>query len=387
MTKKQLTRWPKQPIPVAASITLKYVVLFLIPYPLRFYYGYDQVDINDWSTGAGLLSVLILTTILILIIYFWKRRNALTFGLMFFLATMVLYSNLLSPAPGIMAERFVFVPILGLCIAAAFGIKFILDKIQSDSMNKAKLALPGLVIAVFTLMSFNRVPDWNSRMSLYEADIENLEESAKANMMIATEMDRLMRTSKEPKDDKYKMAILGYYQQAINIYPQYKQAYNNMGWVYLNEYGDVPNAFAYFNNAVKIDKNYPEALYGVGICYLRSGDTNNALINLKTAYDQNPKKMMNAIQAICNIYFQLKAGEQLEGMSRMAIADGHEFPGFYIYLGNALYFQGKINEAIVEFETAYEMGKNPNVCADIIKMAEHVGRADIVEKYKKFCEQ
>lgn len=367
-------------IPLACEILLNYIQLYLIPYPLRFYYGYDQVSLATWSSFEGVISVILVISLLVFAIISWRKRQALGFGIIFFLATGMLYSNLLKPAVGIMAERFVFVPILGLCIAIAYLIY-----VLAMRFPKKKIAGWSLIIIsiIFTGINMKRSGDWNSRLSLYEADIAYLENSAKANFLYAHELQRNQEVLKTPE---ILNNIIKHYERAVTVFPEYKEAANNLGWVYLLNKKNGPMAKKWFLHAYRLDSSYSEALYGLGSYFRGMNQLDSAVHYYGLAYQYNKKGMLKTAKYYeMTVYGEQKNGKALIQKGNELLDDGFDYAQTYNFIGNGYFYKNNIDSALYYFDMAYQKEPNNQQGVHIYKMASHYNNSKYIKKYQRFA--
>jgi hypothetical protein len=98
-----------------------------------------------------------------------RRGTAWTAGLAWLLAGLALYLHALPIIP-LMAERFLYLPSVGLCVAAGVG----LDRARA---RRASRRIMGLALAClclwFGLLSARRNLDWTDRLSLWGAEVAN----------------------------------------------------------------------------------------------------------------------------------------------------------------------------------------------------------------------
>ncbi|MBC7862122.1 MAG: hypothetical protein IAF38_04055, partial [Bacteroidia bacterium] len=236
-----------------------YLKIFFIPYPLCFYYGYNQVTIPPFASVGFILPVLVGVFILWVIFKFFKSSPLLSFGLAFFVVSISIYLNIIMPAVGIVADRFDYVPGLGLCIAfvAALGMVFKVDfsKEKKISFAKLKPALSYSLIAiciVFSVCSMVRNRQWKSRMSLFAHDIKHLNNSAKANELLASQYSAEASQSQEPQQrNSLADSAIKYFKRTLEIYPDYITVYNNLGSIYFNMKGDLSTPLQYFKKAIE----------------------------------------------------------------------------------------------------------------------------------------
>jgi tetratricopeptide (TPR) repeat protein len=278
----------------------RYLFLHFIPYPLVYYYGYKYVDIVSWSNPIAIVSLLIHIALGILALRELKKKSILGFGLLFYLINIAIFSNLLKPAPGLMAERFVFAASLGFCIVVVWAIFHFMKKNvvgfrwKNPDYVKPKYILLGLVF-IYSIMSFSRNMDWADKETLYGHDMEYLSESAKANMLYAALLSKnAMQANLESRmsdgkggvvTDQQKAAKANdlflqsriYYRQATEIAPYYHTAWSNLGTTYFFT-GATKEALPYFLRGVKENPNYAEGWYNVGMAYKKLGNKDSATI-------------------------------------------------------------------------------------------------------------
>ena len=91
------------------NVMLTYGKLMVLPHPLLFYYGYATIPIVGFSSWKPWLAIFIYMSLLVLGLVTIRKQPLLAFSVLWFFVFISIYSNLLAPSPGIIAERF-FVP-------------------------------------------------------------------------------------------------------------------------------------------------------------------------------------------------------------------------------------------------------------------------------------
>ena len=104
-----------------------------------------------------------------------------------------MFSNIVKPAMGIVAERYAFSATLGFAMVIAYFIFLIFKKkpdIQLISFNdRIKILIPLIILLIpYTAKTLTRNSNWNTQLSLYRNDIKYLDKSAKANALFAGSM-------------------------------------------------------------------------------------------------------------------------------------------------------------------------------------------------------
>lgn len=284
-----------------------YLWLHIIPHPLVYYYGYAYVPLVSWSNPIAILSLLVYIALGLIALRGFKSKSVLSFGLLFFLGSAAAYSNLFRPAPGLMAERFMYSTSLGFCIVLVW-LLFRLTKTDPAAFrwkNADQKLIRFILLSIaflFTLRSWVRNEDWEDKLTLYSHDIEYTHESAKANMLLASlqsknamearlmARDLMQRGDKAGFQQKYLEAqtlfedARTHFRKAGEIAPYYHTAWSNLGttFFFLERPGDssqamTDSALVYFLKSIRIKPNYSEGLFNVAMAYERLGHTDSAI--------------------------------------------------------------------------------------------------------------
>jgi len=83
-------------------------------------------------------------------------------------------------------------------------------------------------------------------------------------------------------------AAINCHKQALEIKPEYAEAYNNMGAA-LKDKGDIEAAIYSYKQAIKIKPNYAEAYSNMGVALMDKGDLETAMDSYKRAIKIEPK--------------------------------------------------------------------------------------------------
>jgi protein O-mannosyl-transferase len=255
------------------SILLYFLLLFF-PYPLRFYYGYDQIPIVYFSDWQFMVSFLIVGMLLWVALRGLMSKNIVSFGILFFFLGIGGAANLLFPIPGIIGERLAFIASAGFAIAIV-GFVFRLMNLEvwnNEFTSKMKYIFAGLFVCVLPtlLYSYKRNQDWDSALKLYRADINHLPRSMKAHSLLATEyanmafaLQRTGNMDEFPNVQAYGDSALAQYFEALSIYSEYSNTYNNISVLYFNVKSNVKESIDFSLKALELDSTYSEAWYNL----------------------------------------------------------------------------------------------------------------------------
>jgi protein O-mannosyl-transferase len=259
-------------IPMFFYSIMYYLKMMVVPAPLVYYYGYDQIEIVGWSNPFVWVGVLFVFSGVFFAVKRIKKKEMWVFGFLFFMFGVGGGANLLFPAVGIVAERFVFTGSFGLIFLAVYYGFQIYEK---NKMGKSKLAfysIGGLLLILSFSQVTSRNKDWNSRFSLYKNDIKNLSNSAKAHSLLGTEyaakadsVSRILGSS-HLLSMSYIDSAIWEFESGLEIYDGYFNCANNAGALIFSRKKDYARAKPFFSKALEYKPTYVEALFNYGSC-------------------------------------------------------------------------------------------------------------------------
>lgn len=337
-----------------------YLKMFFLPYPLRFYYGYNQISIPEIISIEFLFPLLFIVFLLFLFIKTIKKQPVLALGITWFAVTISAFVNVITPAVGVVAERFAFIPSAGLCLAAPILVGN-LARINWENLNFSEMIKRhtifhfGFLTVLFALSiySINRNSKWKDRLTLYENDIGKLNNSAKANEIIASEY---YTQAGKTNQRNFADSAIKYYQCALEIYPEYFVVYNNLGSLYYNLLGDSKTPIPYFEKALSLDSSYIPAMQNLATCYMSRGDTIKSIQYITTAVKKDSSNNPNSLIIASILYHTIgnyKISNQYIEQSKSKFPKS-DLP--HIQHSNFLLSQGDTVSALQQL--AYAVDKN-----------------------------
>jgi len=255
---------------------LKYLQLQVIPHPLTHDYYPRHIAIMSFANWQVIVSVLLHLILLAYGIMLSAKKKLIGFGILYYIGTLFIVSNLLFPVGTNMAERFLFMPSVGFCFVVAVLLHQLFAKVESGKLvkfekYKAPLMIIGLVTILFGVLTIVRNPVWYNNMSLFVTDADTSVNSAKLQNSVGGE---LVTKSVEEKNETKRLAMVnkavGHLNQAIKIHPNYKNAYLLLGNAH-NYLQDYEKSIAYYEHALEIDANYVDATNNLAVTYRSAG--------------------------------------------------------------------------------------------------------------------
>ena len=264
--------WPtKSHIANALVSYITYIGKMLWPLDLAIPYPYPEV-LPVWQVGgAGLL------LLCISFLVFWRRRHYpyLLVGWLWYLVTLVPVIGLVKVGPHAMADRYTYVPLIGLFIIIAWGVPDILARWR---YRRIVLAIStGIVLAAFMICTWLQVCYWTDSITLFRHTVNVTANNYVGHNNLGKGLAR---------QGNFKEAI-SHFSEAVRIKPDCAEAYYNLENA-LARQGSLKEAIGHFSEAVRIEPDYAEAYYNLGVVLARQGKLKEAISHFSEALRIKP---------------------------------------------------------------------------------------------------
>src|SRR5437667_6434936 len=141
----------------------KYLLLAFWPNDLAVYYPYTGTDIPAWQI---ICAALLLIAITAFCFFQRKIRPYLIVGWLWFLGTLVPVIGLVQVGAQTMADRYFYIPSIGLFIAIVFGLADIAETRRVAPWLSA--AITGVVLLVLATLTNAQIHRWRDSFALFE---------------------------------------------------------------------------------------------------------------------------------------------------------------------------------------------------------------------------
>ena len=369
------------------NVMLTYGKLMVLPHPLLFYYGYATIPIVGFSSWKPWLAIFIYMSLLVLGLVTIRKQPLLAFSVLWFFVFISIYSNLLAPSPGIIAERFLYLSSVGFCIflVMTFGLIFRIDLKKPWASSRliqivSTVFFTSLIIAG-TILTYSRNFDWKNADSLYSSGIEHLTLSCQANNIYAK---FLMNKGSVTIDPIVRKSILGsstdYFNLALGNCPFYEFVWYDLGTTY-NLLDDKNQALSAFLNATRVDSSYASAFYQVGLIYAEDVKVDKAIEYQSKAISLD-SSFVDPYVHLSDVY--LLSGDFDSAIRLLDIARQHGVEDHRIYGTAALaHFESDdLNMAVQEMEVAYKISPNKFAVEQLISYYTILDNDSMVSHYQ-----
>lgn len=343
-----------------------YLKMFLIPHPLVSYYGYNQVPIATWSNVIVWIVLIGLLGVAYYVIKKFKTKGIEIFGILFFLVTISMFTNVLVPVVGIVGERFAFIPSLGLCFVAAWALlkvyKVVYEnkELKFPAFSSPLFLTLGVILLLFGIRSFTRIKDWKDTFTLYQTDVKNAPESAHANSLIAAASIQKVKENPKMSLEQKKFYVQNaekYYLESLRIIPDYISSLNNLGMIYYTYYNQPEKSIPYLKKAILLDTNYVEAYFNLATCEAKGKNYVAAEKHYMKSIEIDPN-FVSTYFSLSAMYAEEKRYDDILKLNKDAINKGIKADVLHVNIGNVYFMRGDTLSAIPYFEECIRLNSN-----------------------------
>ncbi|OAV42750.1 tetratricopeptide repeat protein [Lewinella sp. 4G2] len=307
---------------------LLYLKLIFLPVNLVHDYYPVSIPLQTWGNIGPWIGLLVHLGLAAFALLKWKTHRPLAFGILLYLSGISVASNIPFSVGTLLSERFLFFPSLGWAFAVGYGLQLLARKYGG------KLAWAGVaVVAVFSVLTLLRNPDWKDNYTLFTTDVKKQPNSAKLlNAAGGARVDyyQSLTDAAKPGQKELLTTSITDLNRAIEIHPTYRNAYLLRGNAELL-LEDYDAAITTYKKVLELDPSYQPAEDNL-ILALRAGG--------RTAGEQRGD--------IEGAYRYLREAEQLRPMDYETLR----------LLGVTSGVSGKTEEAVGFFERAAAVRPN-----------------------------
>ncbi|MHB8137449.1 MAG: tetratricopeptide repeat protein [Smithellaceae bacterium] len=316
---------------------IAYIGKMIWPGNLAVFYPYPAALIPWQVLGSALL----LIAITLAVVWRAKRSPYLATGWLWYLGTLVPVIGIVQAGKQAMADRYTYLPLIGLFIIVAWGVP---DLLKKWSHRKGILmAASALSILCLSILTWTQVQHWQNSITLFDHTLK------------VTDHNWLAYNNRGVANyglGNYKQAMEDY-DRAIEFNPRHAEAYNNRGSVY-HKLGNYQQAIADLNKAIEFNPRYAEAYNNRGAACHILGNYKQAMEDYDRAIEFNPR-YAKAYNNRGNTYNALGNYRQAIGDYGRAIEVKPDYAEAYYNRGTAYNRLSNHQQAIADLSKAVKI--------------------------------
>lgn len=335
---------------------------------------------GSWPAAAVGLAAAGLVGVTVIALAQSRRRPWLIIGWFWYLGTLVPVIGLVQAGMQTMADRYTYVPLIGIFIIVAWGGTEAAEKWRRPSWAFVAAAA-GLVACL--ILTSRQLGYWKDSPSLYGRMIEVMPGNYMAHYNLANFDEREGRTND----------AIAEFSAALSAEPNYSDAHNNLGAILLDQrmydaaveqyrdalrinrgflqYFNLANALAdtasarhdsalfaeavqRYDQALQLDPNSAAAHYNLGLTWQAEGRMGDALAEWRAVVAIDPQRL-DAWRGLAMGYAMAGQMSDAADAFRAIIRLRPDDATAYGNLGNALSAQKRFDEASAAYSTALRL--------------------------------
>jgi len=248
-----------------------YLVKTVWPVNLAVFYPFP-LDIPLWQL---MLSSLFLIIITILAIITFKRLPYFVVGWFWYLGTLIPVIGIVKIGMQGMADRYTYVPLVGICIIAAWGMTDLV--VKSRYRQQGMIVLGTALMGILIPLASRQVSYWQDSHTLFRHAINVTSENFVAHSGLAYVL----------KNRGMIEEAITHYERALKINPFYAETHYNFGTllVSIGRYGEAEK---HFFKTLHIDPRHAKAHNNIGSLMMNRGERATGISHFKAALAIDP---------------------------------------------------------------------------------------------------
>ncbi len=289
----------------ALTSWVSYLRELVFPVDLAVFYPYPQ-DIAIWKPISAAVFIIAISA---LCVRYIKKSPFVAVGWFWYLGTLVPVIGLIQVGDQSMADRYAYIPFVGLYIAICFGVAHLVKVWRIPA--KVAVGVGAIVVMVLLAGAYTQAGYWEDSGSLYERALSVTENNHHMHYNYGNLLDRKKDSAKAAKHFKaaikadpshYKamtnlaniyskrgeqVSAMNLYRQALVVNPNYASAYANRG-VANHKQGKLDEALRDYKKALELDPHLVDSMVNMGILYAMRGNYSDARATLRKALEIDP---------------------------------------------------------------------------------------------------
>jgi protein O-mannosyl-transferase len=290
----------------------------------------------------------------------WALRRRAPFflaGWLWFLIYLFPMIGLVQQAQHLVADRYLYFPIIGLACLVAWGVPALMAKARF--MGLAVPLLGVILLAAMAITTSQQIMAWRSSVSLFRQAIANTENNhvahqnlgsaffakkdwinARKHFQLSLSVNPFYQTNSTETAKTFLERSLAHlaseasakgdnrqalksYNEAIDNNPENPTLHYNAGNI-LFQFQEFEKAAEHFTKALDLDSDYPDAQNNLGLAFMGSGDLNAAKELFLAILSKEPSNQMACYNLSCVLSRSGELDEALRWL-RQSIENG--YPG------------------------------------------------------------
>jgi protein O-mannosyl-transferase len=312
----------------------KYIRKLVLPYDLGIPYPYSA----EIPAATVLASLLLVGAVSFFAVRTLRSHPYVAVGWFWFFGTLVPVIGLVQVGQQDMADRYSYVPAIGLFILVAWGAPFLLQR--KGVGRPVLIALALLVTGAYTIVARKQVEAWHSSTTMFAHTAAVTRDNYMAESGLGWALGQ---------EKRYQEAEL-HLHEALRIRPQHVPAHTNLGEV-LTDQGKLEEAAEHYAEAARLDPTLVMVHAQLAITYSRMRRDDEAMAAFENALRVLPDYASAHNGMALVLARHGKIAEAIDHY-RKAIDSQPDFAEAHNNLGVTFAGQSQLDSAVAHFSEA-----------------------------------
>ena len=293
------------------------------------------------SIAGSILALIVISAIVTLMS---RKRPYLITGWLWFLGTLVPVIGLVHVGAQAWADRYMYVPMIGLLMMAAWSVA----ELRASSSWLARATSIGAVIVTITCLitASIQAAHWKSTITLFSHAVEVTERNAIANNILGNAL----------RADRQFDEAQRHLEAALELNPSYAPAHNNLGQL-MSDQGRFAEAQIHYEDSLRFNDRDASIWNNLGVAMFEQGKFQDAEARYRRAIETDPLFVYAYVNLGRALTAQSRNDESIKAY-QAAIAIRPNTPEAYANLGAMLWNLRRIEDSIANFETALALNSD-----------------------------
>jgi len=307
-------------------------------WPVNLSIFYPHQLLSGWQILGAILLLAITTTG---VLFFVRKAPFLITGWLWYLGTLVPVIGLVQVGNQAMADRYTYLPSVGILIMLVWGLLYLVPK---EKKRKSVLTpLSVVAILVMMLLSWQYCRSWKNSVAIFSHALKTTRNNHLAHNNLGVAFDEAGK----------RQEAIYHYRAALEIHPEYDSALVNLGAA-LAAVGKSDEAVVFYRQAIRKNPMSAHAHINLGVALAAAGNKQEAIRHYYEAIKIDPN-LAEAHYNLGNLFAAERKNSEAESCYRQAVRTNPGHSKAYYNLAEVLLKSGKINEAIEHFEKSVEL--------------------------------
>lgn len=254
----------------AGRVFINYLILIFFPVNVAGDYDYNAIPIAHASSWDAWLGLLLIVAIGLWALWYRRRNRIVSLGVLFAFVVFLPASNWIVPISVLMAERFLYLPLIGISIALAFAYNAI-----ANARQRQLVAAGGLLIAIVLCNGHDYIR--RNDFTFFANMVRVVPDSAKARLGYGFALIKERRV-----DDAGTQLEAG-----LRIIPDYPELLSTLALTRIHD-NNCDQAWPLLKRALQVDPGHADTRRRMGDCYMMEGKMKEAEAMYRMAIDSIP---------------------------------------------------------------------------------------------------